>query len=714
MRPATAKLDPPGQFGLGGCSLSKLAALAASSGRATAPHATRSDKPSRLQESLLSKYSESLGVSRTMMSTSGRAGKPRTMLGWQANVSRANDLRGMDRAAGIVQYEAKEPTDTGISKVVRNQLTTEAGQGDAGRRPAVRRVRQTMSETKVVPLKSIRLRLDESIVGGRTTAGRPQGPPARGPRYMVKGGRIEGHAGQHAPGASLEPTPASGNQVARGTGGQHGRDALGEFGEIQKRLKAAEEQKRQQQKQQLFDKDGGDGVRISDIIESRQNIPLAVQLEERRRMQQAKQLAAMNQQLELQRIDAEAKRMLAEQQQQHEQFRLRSLYPDAGCNRRHSMASAAYSVGRSDWPACASSVGGGEWHTAHDAAYSTNSAAVWQQQQQAVPYSFYSRQHSRAGTPGALGESGGHWAQHQQQPVGGRSQSQFSRAVAPSFQSAGGASHAEDRLASVAARRRPGGMLVKQPRPASQTALTEHSAGSSGSWQSHALRGPPAAMHVGAGSNYERSMATSSPVLNSGTTRRSSSLSHAGIRHPSMGSHQRALPVGGMVPPVPPLPRTHSNGHGHHGGPGSPTQTPPTYGHWARPPLSSWCAQPATAQHMGSPHAHDFVPRDAQNMQQKWAVTAARGPSLLQQLHHAQSSGILPMQRAEKELYTKGAYQNGSTPVPVRGGTGAHYLGDGNTLLIDRVHESQHTRRAFFKKMGCNYADAAPMPVFMQ
>ncbi|KAJ2710652.1 hypothetical protein H4R19_003646, partial [Coemansia spiralis] len=414
-KPAAPKLDPPGQFGLGGRSLSKLKSLVGAGGPGAAPRVGRPDEPPGLQKSLLSKYSESLSTSRTALSSVGRAGKPRTMLGWQTNVSKANGLRGMDRTAEIVQYKPKEPTETGISKVVRSTLGAEAAGGDTERKQAVRRVRQTRSESKVVPLKSIRLRLDGSIAGARAAAAWPQGASAQAPRYTVKGGRIEGIASPPDLGAARNPVPVSGQHGAAGAGGQGAGDALGEYGEIQRRLKLAEEQKRQQQRQQLMDKDGVDGVRIADIIKSRQDTPLAVQLEERRRMQQAKQLAIMNQQLEMQRMEAEARRLHDEQQQQHEQYRLRSLHPGGPRNRRHSMASAGCSVGHTDWPGCSASIGEphmAEWPPAHNAyggtVHSTNSAAaaaMWQQhhrlhRQQAVYSSLYSGHPSRATTPG--------------------------------------------------------------------------------------------------------------------------------------------------------------------------------------------------------------------------------------------------------------------------------------------------------------------------
>ncbi|KAJ2804177.1 hypothetical protein H4R21_001741, partial [Coemansia helicoidea] len=412
-RPAAPTLDPPGQFGLGGHSLSKLKPLAEHSGLAAAPRVDRPDGPPGLQQSLLAKYSESLSASRMMRSSASRAEKPRTMLGWQTNVSKANDLRGMDRATEIVQYKPKEPADTGISRIVAGPLATGAGGGDPSRKQAVRRVRQTRSESKVVPLKSIRLRLDGSIVRSRASAGKPHGVSAQTPRYTVKGGRIEGIAGQHAPGApsaSRNPASAGGQLAPAGTGREGAGSALGEFGEIQRRLKLAEEQKQQEQRRQLLDKDGVDGVRIADIIKSRQDTPLAVQIEERRRMQQAKQLALMNQQMELRQMEAEARRQLAEQQQQHEQFRLRSLYPDARANRRNSVASAAYSMGHSEWQGCGSSIGESrmaEWPPAHGAhngrVYSTNSAAIWQHhhlhQQQARHSAMYSGHQSRAATP---------------------------------------------------------------------------------------------------------------------------------------------------------------------------------------------------------------------------------------------------------------------------------------------------------------------------
>ncbi|KAJ2172819.1 hypothetical protein EV181_007534 [Coemansia sp. RSA 532] len=182
---------------------------------------------------------------------------------------------------------------------------------------------------------------------------------------------------------------------------------------------------------------------------------------------------------------------------------------------------------------------------------------------------------------------------------------------------------------------------------------------------------------------------------------------------------------GESAPPVPPIPQ-HIAGANMQYAYAAPAQGPPAYmqtaphpGYYQQPPAPyrHWPAPPA---HVYNSYAHpEYCPPaiDMQREQRKRTEMAAKVPSLLQQLNHAQVSGIMPGGSADKQPYAKGAYQNASVPQVVRETSGAYYLGDGNTLLIDRVHESEKTKRAFLKKVRHNYTgvggNAAPAPVFM-
>ncbi|KAJ1773683.1 hypothetical protein LPJ54_004501, partial [Coemansia sp. RSA 1824] len=723
VKPPAKVLDPPGQYGLGGQSMEKLKSVVVPKGLNTS-HKTHLDDPPGFQMSLLSKYSDSLNSSRALLSGVGRVGRPKSMHDWQANTTKANTERGMGRAAAIVQYEATGPTNTGVSKMVRGQLTREIIEKETDRKPAVRRVRQTKSEIKVPPLKAIRLKLNGSIAGSRVAANSSQAASSSGLKYTVKDGRIEGVTGNNESRVSLaqlkgwaSQIPHAGGLAGSGINAQPDSNGLGEFSEIQKRLKQAEEQKRQQLQARMLDKDGSDGVRISDLIENRQDRPLAVQLEERRQMQIAKQQALMNQQLEQQRMQLEVQRLNMEQQQKHEQFKRQSLCPDARSTHCMSTVSASQPYAANGWQEYGGSASYTNQWIHNQSPYGAPSTAS----AHAHP-SYWYQQPSRPTTPLSAYDHNMAWTQ--QPRAAGRRFSQYTHNTTPSFQSVD-APACVGRSLSTNPRRQAGAAFVKPSQ-----AQSEHSAGSTESWQSHVAHSTRTSIHANTDPLKGGSVFIAAPVLNAAVAKRSSSFGYTDPRRRAgsrAGSHDMRFQTmhGESAPPVPPIPQ-HIAGANMQYAYAAPAQGPPAYmqtaphpGYYQQPPAPyrHWPAPPA---HVYNSYAHpEYCPPaiDMQREQRKRTEMAAKVPSLLQQLNHAQVSGIMPGGSADKQPYAKGAYQNASVPQVVRETSGAYYLGDGNTLLIDRVHESEKTKRAFLKKVRHNYTgvggNAAPAPVFM-
>ncbi|KAJ2080235.1 hypothetical protein H4R24_003210 [Coemansia sp. RSA 988] len=699
----TSTLDPPGQHNLDGRDMSRLKSMVTIGGLAAEQY-SESNAPIGIQSTLLAKYSESLSASRALLSTVGRQSRPKTMHDWQANTTKANAQRGMSRTAEIVQYEAIPSTNTGISKVVRGQLTKELIQKDATLKPAVRRVRQTKSESKVPPLKAVRLRLDGSIVGSRAPENYSRISTTRGLRYTVKDGRIEnaGSTGKLATNASqstLQTAPGN-SKVGQDP------DAVDGFGEIQRRLQQAEAQKRQQQQAKLLDNDASDGLRIADIIENRQDIPLAMQIEERRRMQQAKQQALLRQQLEHQRMQLEMQRLNMEQQQQQELFRRQSLCPDPRSTRRFSVASGAPSMGYGGWPDY------GDGHAAH---WPPTTDSFHQPQQ----FAQYSYQNSRPTTP--MSTCGPAMFPR----PGSRQVSQYVGAAMSDPRPAETHARPVANRLSTNLRRQPGSAFVKQQqRPSSRGGQSDISAVSSESWHSHVAHSTRTSLHANTEPLYEGSVFIGPPP-NIAVAKRSSSFGYSDSRQSvGAGSNSRypIMHAASNAPPVPPVPQHFLS---------SPAQGPPPQFQQA-PYAGSGCQQmPPYGQGWSTPYANVHQPAcppyayannqssaDTQRMYRRRSEMSANAPSLLQQLNKAQVSGIMPgWAAAEKQSYSKGAYQNANIPKIIREGTGAHYLGDGNTLLIDRVYESEKTKRAFLKKVSRTYTgvggDTAPTPVFM-
>ncbi|KAJ2023114.1 hypothetical protein IWW57_004252, partial [Coemansia sp. S610] len=273
---------------------------------------------SGIQAELLSKYSDSLSSSRALLPVVGRASRAKH--DWRTNFGGTSGQHFAEEPAAPIQYAPVEPANTGISKVIRGQIAKDIIHKEADSKPVNRRMRRVKSEAKIAPLRSIRLRLDGTTVGSRTSVNQTRHLAKRGMSYVVKDGLIRdaGSCSDQRLGAS---------QVAEENSKNQGPDVFGEFNEIRARLQMAEEQKRLQQRVSMADRDGADNVRIADIIENRQDIPLAAQLEERRKMQLAKQQVLVQQQRMQQHQQMEQQRAIIEQQQQHQLFKRQSLHP---------------------------------------------------------------------------------------------------------------------------------------------------------------------------------------------------------------------------------------------------------------------------------------------------------------------------------------------------------------------------------------------------
>ncbi|KAJ2890178.1 hypothetical protein IWW38_004276, partial [Coemansia aciculifera] len=295
---------------------------------------------SGIQAALISKYSDSLSSSRALLSSTTRINRPRTTHDWHSKTGGPDGHLVGERSAALIQYEPVEPANTGVNKVVRGHLAKEIIQREVDSKPAVRRMRRVKSEAKLVPLKAIRLRLDGSIVGSQASmAHQTRDSSKQGMSYVVKDGLIRGVGGSHMD----QRLGASQAAIARsGPSKSANASVYGEFNEIRARLQMAEDCKRQQQRANLSDRERADDMRIADIIENRQDIPLAAQLEERRNVQLAKQQALLQQQLEQQRQQLEQQRAFIEQQQQHQLFKRQSLHPSINSSSQVFAGAPAY------------------------------------------------------------------------------------------------------------------------------------------------------------------------------------------------------------------------------------------------------------------------------------------------------------------------------------------------------------------------------------
>ncbi|KAJ2345430.1 hypothetical protein GGH92_004055 [Coemansia sp. RSA 2673] len=687
---------------------------------------------SGIQTALLSKYSDSLSSSRSVLPGIGRAGRPKSTYDWRTKTGRLDGQHIGEPSATLIQYAPVEPANTGISKVIRGQIAKDIIQKEADSRPVVRRMRRVKSEAKVAPLKSIRLRLDGSTVGGNTSISHARGSAKRGMSYIVKDGLIRDAGGRSEPRLGASQT-----SVARAEDSKNpNTDVFSEFNEIQERLRMAEEHKRQQQRANITDREGADNVRIADIIENRQDIPLAAQLEERRKMQLAKQQALIQQQLAQQHQQMEQQRAFLEQQHQYQLFKRQSLHPSLNSASHISLGAAAYAGQQGGWQGYS----GGSY------------ADQWVQQQTACG--------SATPTPGQF-QSPRHRAYQNGQPVASVSEA--------SYQSVDIYGRTLGRSSTTNARLQPGAALYKHVRPSSAAAQSLHSQqsrGSSESWQSRAAPSMSAGVPARANTeiNFDGSDCSVSPKSSAmPPPRRTLSFGLSGKHRPvslrpgSLPTRQRAKGFAmGRAPPVPPLPQA-----GAAAGPGNraslqeyacpPPHGPPGYmpvpvvdqgGHGYRQQAhsSQWAASQSRApgwvpQHGPLPPSQAVLSRhsaylngyskqesEAQmlanmhKISQKRTEMAANTPSLLQRLDNARTSGLLPGRHIEKQGYSQGAYQNQSATRQIREASSAQYLGNGNTLLIDRVYESEKSRSAFLKKISRTYTgiggDVAPATTF--
>ncbi|KAJ2238494.1 hypothetical protein H4R99_000005 [Coemansia sp. RSA 1722] len=728
-----------------------------------AAHLDDPAKPVGINSGMLAKYSSSLYASRALLATVGRGGRHASALnGSVSNGLGANDSRTAASSANavpVVQYESVQPANTGVSKVIRGQIAKDIiGQETSSKSEvAVRRMRRIKSESKVVPLKAIRLKLNGSIVSTSESHYRSGVGSADGLCH----GLNEGSHSDTTPLSKLVPQSkrliasradiGSSNQADNAAISSK-NDPFGEYSEIQERLKRAEEQKRLDQRARMLDKEGVDNVRIADIIENRQDIPLAMQIEEKRRMQLAKQQALLSQQLEQQRIQMETQRANIELQRQHEQFKRQSLHPSL--------------YDGSDGYA-------GQWMQYQDA-YAGLSPPTNQIQQpmqsnrpvssyghynpymasydQAMPAGFGMRPTTPATTrdPGAA-FSGTHHPQHRlqqhQHRPGSVSASRPSSLYTNSlqmqdYQKSGMAGQAPARAHTISNRRQAGAAFVKHNRSNSIAVQSVHSNGSSDSWQSHVdHKSAAASIHAKTDPAYNGSIYIPSPEIATMTAKRSLSYGNAdhfrnaSTRPGFAGRGGRMVDPNSAIPPVPPLPHAAPGYHSHHPHPHhySSMQGPPAYAHSG---YSAWGSPPgmhsggmgrhnsySSAHNGGHPGAMysryaygEPMSTDMHKFSRKRTEMSVNAPSLLQRLDQARETGLLPGRHVEKLPYSQGAYQNHNANQIIREGVNPQYFGDGDTLLIDRVYESEKTRSALMRKISRTYTgiggETAPPAMF--
>ncbi|KAJ2907458.1 hypothetical protein GGI21_003868, partial [Coemansia aciculifera] len=680
---------------------------------------------SGIQAALISKYSDSLSSSRALLSSTTRINRPRTTHDWHSKTGGPDGHLVGERSAALIQYEPVEPANTGVNKVVRGHLAKEIIQREVDSKPAVRRMRRVKSEAKLVPLKAIRLRLDGSIVGSQASmAHQTRDSSKQGMSYVVKDGLIRGVGGSHMD----QRLGASQAAIARsGPSKSANASVYGEFNEIRARLQMAEDCKRQQQRANLSDRERADDMRIADIIENRQDIPLAAQLEERRNVQLAKQQALLQQQLEQQRQQLEQQRAFIEQQQQHQLFKRQSLHPSINSSSQVFAGAPAYDGQQ------------------QRGMYVGAMPAPSQYQPPAHHHGAYQHMQPVASIRGP----NPHWAQQHS-----------------------GSSGKLGRSSTNSSRLQPGVAFYKSTRPASAAAHSLHSmysGASSDSSQSQAAAGTPARANTEI--NFDGSEYCPSTKSSVGLPpRRTSSYGYS--------SHQRAASAkqGSLsarhhikaydaekAPPVPLLPHARVGG----ASPGGrvlhqeyvypPPHGPPEYipesvydqggngyrqqaysSQWAvgQPRTHGWIpqhgplppSQAALSRHSAYVHGYGGgggianqvneaqMLADMQKLSKRRTEMAANTPSLLQRLDTARTSGLLPTRHTEKMGYSQGAYQNQSSSRVINEGSSAQYLGNGNTLLIDRVYESEKSRSAFLKKISRTYTgiggDVAPATTF--
>ncbi|KAI8325057.1 hypothetical protein GQ54DRAFT_337570 [Martensiomyces pterosporus] len=644
---AVSLLDSPEQQRVGGHSPGVFKSIAAITRLSTSRQTLPAGRPGTagIQPSLLSKYSDSLNTSRSRMASAGRAGRPKTMHEWRMLSRNLREGRNADKPPDVVEYTPVEPGDTGVNRVVKGQLAKdiiqkENTQGHKERRSGVRRMRRVKSESKVVQLKSIRLKLDGAIVGSRALLGRPNDASVHelghkdhstnGSRNMERASlnhsQIRNPAGDTA-------GPGHNEQAA-----ERSVDVLAEFSEIQSRLKLAEEQKKREQYERILSKEGVDDVRIADILETKQDVPLAVQLQEKRQVHLAKQQVLLKQQIEQQKQQIELQKQHMEQQRQHQQFMQQSLRPVRKAASQFSLRSGASSACQNVWQGQDSrSMHGGnrdaytsQW-VQHQSVYGENvplSHTVGSYPQMAlqpppaqqpammmphgmhpahqiqhmagrVPAPQYPSQpkHTPSTPDTASSEPGAAWPREHGLA---RSFSHQTGASAPSSQSIDNSRRTLNRNPSANTRRQAGAAFFKSAGPAPHQS-SPHSSITSDSWQSHVDHRITASMHASTELPYEGSVYTTSPVLSAVTARRTSSFGPFESKRPAHSTsetqmlRQKILSAAEEAPPVPALPpaiaamkAANSGSYAHHGYPYPPPPPAPLLStHVQQPPLSA-------------------------------------------------------------------------------------------------------------------------------
>ncbi|KAJ1725349.1 hypothetical protein LPJ53_000481 [Coemansia erecta] len=699
-----------------------------------APQSGEQSKPAGVHPKMLSKYSDSFSSSRALLSTLGRNGRFTSI---QDEVTgRSNHLSSMPASVAnarnipIVQYESVEPVDNGVSKVVRGQIARDIIEKEAERKPdmAVRRMRRVKSESKVVPLKAIRLKLNGSIINNSESIYRSSNASSGGLRHNITTNQMD-----TVPLKQLQPhlhssaLPLQNGDAAIGINltkdTSSSPDAFGEFSEIRERLKLAEERKRLEQRARIHDKDGVDNVRIADIIQNRQDLSLAEQIEERRRMQLAKQQALLSQQLEQQRIEMETQRLNMELQQQHEHFKRQSLHPS-----QHGGDNYA-----SQWMQMQDAYNGISPGYTHPLQPQPSTRPVSSQGY----FSPYAAGHGRQMVSNSMTRPTTPVAAYESNVLSsGRPFSHYSgHSQMTDHHSFDVSNRVPVRSNTTGTRRQAGAAFIRSTQPAHNDAKSVRSGASTESWQSHdGHTSARTSIYAKTDPAYNGSVYVTSPAIAPMTVKRSHSFATASGRHGHASGRQRmgTIPYD-SIPPVPPLPQT-SRAYSQYGYQYAAAQGPHGYAHpgngaWGVPPhipgpMPRHAAYPG--QHMGynpgshgSFNSHGYGDRsvaDMQKMVRKRAEMTPDAPSLLQRLDQARDTGLLPGRHVEKLPYSQGAYQNLNANRIIREGVNPQYFGDGDTLLIDRVYESEKTRSALLKKISRNYTgiggESAPPAVF--
>ncbi|KAJ2371433.1 hypothetical protein IW150_004599 [Coemansia sp. RSA 2607] len=442
-------------------------------------------------------------------------------------------------------------------------------------------------------------------------------------------------------------------------------------------------------------------------------------------MQLAKQQALLSQQLEQQRIEMETQRLNMELQQQHEHFKRQSLHPS-----QHGGDNYV-----SQWMHMQDAYSGmSPGYVHHSQPHPQPSIRPVSSQGYFSPYAtVHSRQiasnsMTRPTTPATLYEKNVLSSNRPFSHYSGQSQ-----ITGP--QSFDASNRVPVRSNTTSTRRQAGAAFIRSNQPALNDAKSVRSNASTESWQSRGGHtSARTSIYAKTDPAYDGSVYVTSPANSPMTVKRSHSFANASGRHGhNSGRHRMGTNAYDNVPPVPPLPQTprgyQQYGYQHAIAQGQPANAHPGNVSWGiAPHMSSSMPRHAAypGQHMGynlgthgSFNGHGYADRsvaDVQKIMRKRAEMTPDAPSLLQRLDQARDTGLLPGRHVEKLPYSQGAYQNLYANRIVREGVNPQYFGDGDTLLIDRVYESEKTRSALLKKISRNYTgiggETAPPAVF--